>query len=50
MPEPESEEFRRFREMTRRLIAVPPQELEQKRREYEVQKARRRAARKKKPA
>jgi hypothetical protein len=43
-------EFSRFRDLAKKLVAVPRHELEAKMREYDAAKAQRRAARKKKPA
>lgn len=36
---PPSEEFRRFEEFTRKLIAVPKKEIDQQKAKYEKQKA-----------
>jgi len=43
---PKSEEFRRFEDFTRRLMAVPKKEIDQQKAKYEKQKT----ARKKKAA
>lgn len=45
-PEPKSEEFRRFEELTKQIISVPKSEIDKRKEEYKREKS----GKKKRPA